>query len=90
MKEPAIDLAKDQVPPSQIIVTELLRVNAPILGTNGIAFKNRYCPETVTVMGSPGVRLLTGVDTPECVPLTLTVKLLKLKFRPAMYVVTTF
>ena len=45
---------------------------------------NLYVPDTVTVIMSPADRLLTGVLTPEEVPLTVTVKLVKLDDSPAI------
>ncbi len=75
---------RPQVPPSHTIVTPLVMTNEEGICMNGIMFINLYVPDTVTVIGSPGSRLLAGVETPRCVPDTVTVKLLKFLVSPAM------
>src|SRR5208282_5466842 len=77
-----------QVPPSHNMVTPLVMTNEDGIWINGTMFMNLYVPETVTVIGSPGTRLLTGVETPWCVPVTVTVQLLKSLVSPAMYAFT--
>src|SRR5271165_3466294 len=79
----------DHVAPSQTIVTVLFMLSVGMV-TNGITFMNLYLPDTETEIKSPAAKLLTGVDTPACVPLTVTVKFVKLAVSLPIYAVTRF
>ena len=60
------------------MVTALLIVREG-MGTTGIMFMNLNFPDIATVTKSPGSRLVTVVETPECVPLTVMEKVPELK-----------